>query len=287
MANTYNAGLVSEFLHDAAITTLGPTYAPFAAFATNFSSASLSKPKDTLNIELVTAGSTTLTDPDNYESGDSTVGLVSIQPTVYSQPFTMENSNMQKGGDAKRLLLKNLQVLRNKIQDDIFASIDEATFGARVVDKAAASFTADDLPTLWEAAGDFLMKHLVLDTAYYAKVLPTTKESFRPEETGAYGFDRILHTSRWDGAEAGTRGFVCDPNSFGIVTAIPYKDPAIAADLTESEIIEIDTGFALEHNVWVSRTNRKVWHSLDVAVGSASADTSAMALLGDTTTPAA
>ena len=285
MSNTYNSGLVAEILQESAITTLGNKNAPLNLFSTSFSADPM-KPRSSQNVPLVSAGPTVLENPASFESGDSTVGNVQVTVSHYSAPIHATSDEMQKGYRVRNLIQKAVQQLGNKLQDVAFAVIDEATYGARVVDKAAASFSADDLETIWAAAEDFGSRNLILDGAYYAKLLPNNRDDFNLAEQGAYGFDRIIHSSRWDGAEAGTRGIVADPGAIACVSGTPYLDPVVANQMEDQVQVTLENGLTVQFNTWASVAGRQVWHSLDVAFGAAAGDTSALALIGDTTTPA-
>lgn len=274
MANTYDSGLVAEILHDTAITTLGDVCAAVDKFTLEVTADPM-KPASTVNVPLVTAGASVLTNPASFESGDSTVGTVAVTAAHKSVPFHATSAEMNKGYRVKNLLQKNLQVLGNAVQDVIFAPITEANFGSAVFDNTAANFSSSDLPTIWAAGENFNQRHLFLDGAYYSKLLPTNAESFKPAETGAYGFDSINLNTRWDGAGTDIIGFLGDRSAVAVVASEPYMTDNVRADLSGLEQVTLPNGIVISLCSWVSRATRAEWCSVDLMIGAAAGDTDA------------
>jgi hypothetical protein len=282
MANTYDSGLVQEILHDTAITTLGTVCANVDKFSHQVEIDPL-KPLSTVNVPLVTAGSAVITNGANFEVGDSTVGNVQVTMAHKSVPFHATAAEMNAGHRVKNLLTKNLQVLGNAIQDIIFAPLTTTNFGTAGFDDTAANFTSADLPTIWTAAKEYTERNLWLDGAYYAKLLPTNAESFRPGETGAYGFDSINVNNRWDGAGAKVIGVVADRSAVAVASGEAYMPENVRNDLSGMESITLPNGIVISLCSWVSRATRAEWCSVDVMIGAAAGDTTAAEVIEDGT----
>lgn len=278
MANTYDSGLVQEILHDTAITTLGTVCSLIDKFTLDVSIDPL-KPRSTVNVPIVTAGAAVQTNSDSFESGNSTVGNVPVTMAQKTVAFHATAQEMNKGYRVKNLLQKNLQVLGNAIQDIVLAPVTEANYGAAVLDVALASFTSANLPTAWAAAKNFNMRHLFLDGSFYAKLLPTDTQSFKPGETGAYGFDSININNRFDGAGTDIVGFVADRSAIAVASGEPYMSPNVLADMAGMEQVTLPNGLVVSLFTWVSRATRAEWCSLDIMIGASAGDTTALKII--------
>lgn len=281
MANTYDADLVHEILHDVAITTLGPVLANINNFTLDVQTMPMA-PRSAVRVPLVTAGSAVLTNADDFETGDGTVGEVLVQANQKSVPFHATNQEMQKGYRVRNLLQKNMQVLGNAIQDIIFAPLTTANYGAAVLDLAGADLAKANLKTIWAAAQDFGRKNLILDGAQYAGLIPTSTEDFSLAMNGAYGFDSITHSSRFTGAGTDVVGFVADQDAIAIVAGTPYVSEGVSQELTGLEEVVLSNGITVQFYSWVSTKTRAEWRSLDVMIGAAVGDPGKIKLITDT-----
>lgn len=278
MANTFPAGLVAEFVAETGITSLGPVIGAVNAFSHGIGVDPVS-PGSTINVGVTTAGSTTLTNPSNYEAGDSTKVLRAVTVSEYAQPFHVSQAELNKGHRLRHLVGKNMQALANACRDVVFAPLTVANFGSAVLDSTAANFDADDLKTIWAGASDYPTKNLLLDGAYYAKLLPSNAESFRPGETGAYGFDSIGVNNRWDGADTGVIGFIGGPDALCIASGEPVMDSGLVNLLDDYQEVEIAGGLSVFAASWVSLATRNRWMSLGLMLGAAEGDTTAGELI--------
>lgn len=285
MANTINADLIWEILNNDEITTLGTLAAPWLDFS-YLVDLEPKAPKAQINVPLVTAGATALTNATNFESGDSTVGDVNVAASQYTVPFHVTQAQVNSGIQLRWLLKKNMQVLQNKLVDVVFANVTNANFGADVVNVASTSFGTDDLVDIWAAAKDLPRKNLWLDGAYVAELLPTNKESFSLSAMGfmgAYGFDSIKVHNRWDGT-SNIKGFVASDDAIAVGTAYPKVDElvtSIAGSVIESSNVMIEAlNLPVQFNLWVNTAGRVAWASLDLMMGSAAADTNAGKVIG-------
>ena len=162
MANTLSSSLIPDTVADRMVILLTEKLAPLGAFATDFSDQ-IADPTRGLNIPVALSGSTTLTNPTNFEQGDSEVDVIPVQCDIYSQPFHITNAELQSGQRFERLIDINLKALANKIQDVAFAPITPTNFqNTPVVAATAQDFDIDSLRELWTSISDADTKNLVL-----------------------------------------------------------------------------------------------------------------------------
>jgi hypothetical protein len=280
MANTFDADLVSEIVHSQSLTTLGPVIGAVEAFAHDVEPDPVS-PGSSVKVGITTAGATAGTNPTNYETGDSTKEKRDVVVNELSVSFHVTQSQMNKGHRLRSLIRKNMQSIGNSARDTVFAPLTVAKYGAAALDSTAANFDAGDLKTIWAAAKDFPTKHLLLDGAYYAKLLPTNAESFRPGQTGAYGYDSIGVNNRWDGADSGVVGFVGTTDALAIASGEPVMDDAILNLMDAYEEVELPGGLTAYVASWASLTTRSRWMSIGLMLGAAEGDTTAGKLITD------
>lgn len=269
MANTIDADLLIDTLSKRVVTTLGPALAPLKAFTSDFSTDLYTQTK-AVQVTVVTGGSTTQTNPSNFEtSGDSTTDNVAVTMNHYSNSFHITSAQLNQQFRIEQLADKNLQALANKIVDVAMTPIDATNFTNESAATAQASITTAILQTAWGTIADSPVKNVLLDGVAFAKFLPTSHDSFKPG-AGAYGFDGFFLNTRWTGAVAGTYGFVCGPDAIAQASGIPAVSPAVQKLLMGSQIVSIpNLGLSVQLNVWGSVGTRTVWASYDVMYGAA------------------
>lgn len=282
MANTFPSDLVHEIVAESSITTLGPVLGAVNNFAHEVAAEPMA-PGSTIKVGVTTAGATAATNPANYESGDSTKVTRTVTVNEHSVSFHVTQAQLNKGHTLQQLIRKNMQSIANAARDAVFAPLTEANYGANILDSTAADFDATDLKTIWAACKDYPTKHLLLDGAYYAKLLPTNAESFRPGQTGAYGFDSISVNNRWDGAEAKTIGFIGTTDSLIIASGEPVVDGGLIDALDSYEAVPLDGGLTAYVYSWVSTATRARWMSVGLMLGAAVGDATAGSVIHDGT----
>jgi len=275
MANTFPAALTAEFVADEAITTLGPVLSAIDAFTYNAPVDQIS-PGSKVQVPVVTAGATAQTDPTNYESNaDSTKVAREVTVSQHSVSFHVTQAELNNGHRLRSLIRKNLQVIGNACRDAVFAPITAANYGAAVLDSTAADFEAADLKTIWAEGKDFPTKNLIIDGAYFAKLLPTNAESFLPGSRGAYGFDSIAMNNRWDGADSDVIGYFGSSDSLAIASGEPVMDDEIQDLLSVYEAIELPGGLVAYASSWTSLSTRKRFMNISVMLGASVGDATA------------
>ncbi len=279
-ANTYSASLVTDRLADQVITTIGINLAPLRAFSTEFGTDRL-KPRATVQVPKATAGSTTQTNPTNFETGDSTTVNVPVSVSQINQGFNVTNDELNKGHTLMRVAKKNAQNFSFAINDILTSLMTVANYGASFGIGGPTLFNPAVLSGIWALAKNYPTRNLVLDGSHLAYLIPTDKFKFRLGEADAYSFDLIVMNNRWTGA-AGTSGtvagFICDPSAIAVASGLPANLPsADFIELGTAQIEQLGLTFQLAH--WFSRAGRVHWMSYDVMIGAAAGDTTAAEIL--------
>jgi len=278
MANTFSASLLIDTLSEQVITTLGNRLAPLRAFSSDYSTDPLRQGAN-VQVPKATAGSTTLTNASNFETGNTTVSNVNVLVSHYSQPFHITSAELNGGKRLENLVKINAQTFANKIIDVALAPFTTTNFTNLTV--AEASFVAANAKTLWASVAKSPMRHLILNGTAFANLLPTSGENFglagstsyRP---GAYGYDGIILNTRFDGAATNCYGVACGPEAVATAAGIPDMHAAVAQQMLEQSVVTLeDLGLSVQLNIWGSAPTRAVWASMDVMFGAALGDNTA------------
>lgn len=270
-ANTVAAGLVTDYLQDALVVVGTNKLAPLGAFSNMFGTDPI-KPRATVQVPKGVSGSTTLTNPSNYESGDGEIGAISVTVNEYSQPFHVTSTQVQQGYQLSQLAMKNAHALANKLSDAWTALLDGTTYSSALVIGTAANFDSADLPAIYAAAKNFDQKNLILDGGHLAYLLPTDKDKFTLGERGAYGFDRIVEQNRWTDAQTNTVGFVCSPDAIAIASGLPLDSRRTSTRRMSSVTLD-QLGLTVGICEWDSDATRAQWASYDIMFGVGDGDT--------------
>jgi hypothetical protein len=283
MANTLAPGLVPDVAAETAITVLQDKLASFDCYTQDFSDE-LVDPTRPVNIPIATSTSAVQTNPTNFETGDTTVADAQIAPVHYSKSFHLTQAELNSGHKLAHQLKINLHTLANALQDDVMGNITAANFAnTPVVAATAGDFDTDDAKLLWAGVSDGDEKNMILQGDYYSQLLPVNRESFPGQGgnfDGAYGFDKIRYSNRFDSAEAGVVGFSVDPQALAIGGRVPATSAALANLMVNQQVIEIPgLGLSVQFNMWASTSTRSLWASYDLCFGSVVTDGSALTRL--------
>ena len=283
MANTFAAALAVDTLAEESITTLGPVLSVLDNFSLDVAVNPVA-PGSRIQVEVVSGGATAQTNPSSYtSSSDSTKIARAVTVNQHSISFKVTQAELNNGHRLRSLLRKNLQVIGTACRDAVFAPITAANYGAAVLDSTAANFDSSDLQTVWAGTKDFPTRHLILDGAYYSKLLPTNADSFLPGQAGAYGFDSIGVNNRWDGAEDDTIGFVGSADALAIASGEPIMDDEIQDLLSFYEAVELPGGLTAYLSSFTDLGTRTRYMNISVMLGAAVGDATSGALITDGT----
>lgn len=279
MSNNFSASLLTATLGSKAISTLDNNLAPLGVFSSDFSS-DVVHPKSTVNVPIVTAGSTGQKNATSFASGDSTVGVAQVGLNHYSVSFHITDKEFNEGKRLEKLAEKNLGALCDMIWTDVSAVITTGNYGAVTVNTSGNvnNFDRSDLKTLW---GDIKgkKKGLVVRDDYFAAVLPDDFNSFTVESGLGLFSEGAYAVSDWTSAGANIVGFVAAPSAMAVAAAIPAKS-SVVQDAIQSEVfVSEKLGIPVELNMWTDVNTRTLWASYDVCFGVAKADGTALALI--------
>jgi hypothetical protein len=285
MANTYDADLVTDILSRTALTTLGSDLTMLEGFSTDVSDER-GAPRQVIQVELVTAAGSVVSNPVNFEVTAATNTNIPVTLTHLSRPVEVSAQDLNQGQRLETKAKKALQVISNAIQDACLSLVTAANYTNTMVELLAAQDAAayaKFLKDMWAGITGG-QRNLVLTNETFAQYLPTNLDSFDPtrQRAGLYGYNLFTHSSRFvaASAQADIVGFVADPSAMAIAARLP-ADPGAAKerDYIVSEVVLIgELNIPVEFNVWFSRATRSHWMSYDVCFGAAKGDPSALTI---------
>jgi len=268
MANVFDSGLVVSTISEQAQTVLANRLAPLRLFTTDFSNE-VRKPKDTVQVPIVSATSATSVNPTNFEpGGDATVGKSTVTLDHVVQFFAITQADLNQGHRLENLVKINLDAIADKLFSLAITPITTANFGNAVVTTTTITPGSGHLPTLWSNVSKGTRKGLVLTPSIYGNLLPTNSFGLSLSE-GAYGFESgVYYASSFSGAVSGHDGFACVPEAICVAAAQPGLDPEISSRFSVSEAVTVEAlGLTLQYNIWPSLGNRQVNASIEVMFG--------------------
>jgi len=281
--NTYSSDLLTEKLEESATTILSETLAPLGALTKGFST-DVFKPKASVELKFVTSGSTTLTDPVSFESGDSDVSAVKVEVHQYSQAFHVTNDELNSGMRLADITAKNARTFGESLWDLVAAKLTTANFTGEALVRAPAAFGFSDLSAAWGLLKKSSIKNAVLDGDFLARIInqPTFYQRTGTGPGGgfkAFGWDEIDCCSRWSAAGEHVRGIFLNPQALGCVAGLPLQGNNVTLQSKVITLEGLDLSVAL--NTWFSLATRTLWASYDLMFGVSVLDATAGYLLKD------
>lgn len=280
-SNAVGPTLVTAFLAEGSVTPLQNILAPLAAFTRNFS-VDPYKPRASVEVKYISAGATplTITQGSSFESGDSSFVAKEIAVGQYSQPFQINNFDLQGGMRMADLIEINAAIIGNKIIELATAPITTANF-PNPITSAPGAFGWSDMAGAWALLKKANKKSAILDGEYMAQLM-NSPTFFQQGPTGAmqnaFGWSLAMNTD-WSGAEAGVRGFFCAPQAIGVVAGMPLELPQGGAVLASATFTVPGVGLTIATHNWISLATRTMWQSYDVMFGASLLDPSAGIIL--------
>lgn len=279
-ANTIDANLLPDWLADALTVVVHNKLAALRLFSRDFGTQPMS-PLAVVQARKATVGSTAQQNATNFESGDSTLAATSITVNQETVSFHILNSELNSGHRLAHLAEINANQFADVISDRWTTLVKASNYGTALTVGTGASWAgaqATVLPPIFAAAKNYSTRNLILDGSHLAYLLPTTHESFRLGEQGAYGFDLIAMQNRWTSADANTVGFICEPDAIALASGLPVSPPTNQFDSIGTVNIEgID--LTVQTYGWYNTAGRVMWASYDVMFGAAANDTTAAEVL--------
>ena len=280
MSNTYDAALLVDTISERSQTILGSALAPLAAFSTNFSDE-VKKPKDTIQVPLVTATASVQNNPTSFNGiGGTTVAAAEIALNHRYLPFGLSYADLQNGRKLEQIIDIQLKAFADDLWSIATAPITTANFGAAVVEKDSADInaTSGDLPKVWAAIHKARRKALIVDPVIYSNLIPTSTTSLSLA-AGAYGFDAGVYFATSLPSEEGLEGFGICPEAVAVASAVPALD-GFREGMIVSQVVNIEgINLPVYWNVYADKTTRSLVASVEVMFGSGKGITDGTAAL--------
>ena len=298
-ANSFAAAITTNFLIVGAITQLGPQIAPLKAFSRD----NTVDPYKPLAVGIqkynttVQDGSDTLTSPTDWSmtnlaaNAGSTLLGPTITPLQYSQPLYLTNAQLNSGIRMADMIEAKLGSFRAKIASVVTAPITLANFGtlagttgaAAPLVSAAAAFGFSDLALLQGGLKKSVIKNLVLDGEYIARIANTPAFFQNAGLLGgmknawnAFGWDLIALNTVWPAGE-NVVGFACNPQAIGIISGLPLNPPeGIPGNTLQIGVAELaGPDIAVQTYLWFDLGSRSLCASYDIILGASAIDKTA------------
>lgn len=270
-SNTVSSTLKPDALIDQLIVVATNRLAPLAAFSRLFTVDTM-RPAVAIQVKKATSGSTGLSNPTNWEQGDSVLDPISVTPAHKVKPFQISQSDANYGFTLDDLAAVNANEFASQLSDVYTAILTTANYGTAINIGAAAAFDADGLKPILAASKNYRAKNLILDFGHLAYLLPTDKFQFALGESGAYGFDLIAQQNRWTSAATNAVGFVCAPDALAVAAGMPIMPSSRQFDSVGSIQIA-DIGLTVMYTSWYNTASRIQWASYEVMFGAGAGDT--------------
>lgn len=268
MGNTNAAALIPNIMKDIGLSTISSRLVGLSAFARNFTLDQLA-PKKTVEVMLVSAGSTGQTNPTTWESGDSTRVAKEVTVNRYSKSFQCSSAESNQGFQLMQLVKRNAMEFGETLMDVALTPVTVANFTIDPIVAAQAAFGDNELAAGYAKIGAYPEKFAILDSRAYANFLSVDKLSLGAV-AGRSGMAGIYENTRWTGAGANVYGLICNPDAVLVGAALPKDPPEVVSDMLANDVFVIEgLGLPVQYSVWVSRATKTVWASFDVMFGAA------------------
>lgn len=281
MANTIDSALIAATISENAQTVLANRLAALNLFS-NDHSDQVKKPKDTVQVPVASATSSTSVNPTSFNStGGTTLDKATVTLDHLYQPFGLDYSDIQSAIKLERLVKINLNALADKIWSVVTTPITTANFGAATVAPAtaAAALAAGDTAKLWAAISKSTSKGLVVSPTIYSNLIPTATTNVTLDK-GAYGFDQGVYFANSFSGQTRLAGFACSPEAIAIASAAPSLDHISDRMIVSDSVMIESLGLSVYYNVYADPTSRALIASAEVMFGAAAAvKTGTMALI--------
>ena len=274
MANTIDSALIASTISEQAQTVLANRLAALNLFSSDFSTE-VKKPKDTIQVPIATATSSTSVNPTSFSTtGGTTLDKATVALDHIYQPFGLDYSDIQSAIKLEKLIKINLNALADKIWSLVTTPITVANYGSAVVAPAtaAANFAAGDLAKLWASVSKSTSKGLVLSPTLYSGIIPTATTGLTLDK-GAYGFDNGIYYANQFSGQTRLVGFACSPEALAIASAAPAMDHVRDRMLVSDVVTLEQLGLNVYYNVWADPNTRAIIASAELMFGAAKAVT--------------
>jgi hypothetical protein len=243
----------------------------------------------------------------NWESGNNTMGMISVPMQQIAQSFALTNAEYQNGFRLDTLAAANAATFAQTVMGRVTSKLhwiagpipsplvypaDGTSFGGFYKGSVAASatFGANDLRGILGALPCCDRVCLWIANSLYWKIAFNANGNccfILTPSTGpaALGLSSIQANDVWTGGDTGLAGFAFCPKALVLVTAPPVELPC---EGVTSRIITLPgLNIPVRVSTWCSTATRTVWVSYDVMIGVAVGDPTAGVLIEPGVTPPA
>ncbi len=297
--NTFSATVTTNFLIQGVIVKLynrfaaarlftrdaeQDPYKPLAAGIRKFNTTTTDGTKVGVNVtNFETLAGGTAGNPD------SVVDAVTITPAQYTAGGFITNAQLNSGFRTADITEAKLVDLAAKATQVMTAPITVANFTTnQALVSAPAAFGFSDLATLQGQLKKSMVKNLLLDGEYQARIANTPGffqqaglVGGNPGAWSAFGWDNVALNTDWSGAGANVRGFACNPQAIGIINGLPLNPPeGIPGNIVQMGVAQLpDVGIAIAVYVWFSPSSRTLFFTYDIMLGATLIDETAGVLV--------
>jgi len=271
------SGFLTAFLLSGSLTPLQNKWAPLMALCRDYSTDPY-KPLATATLKNPTAASATLTDATTFNSGNSTVGALTATMHQYTQPFQINNTDLNSGLRMEDLVTINQAAFADKIISVALAPVTAANFNASgdAIISSAAAFGFNELATAQGLIQKANKRNLILDGTYIARIANTPgffqqsgTVNGNPGAWSAFGWDGIYLNSNWTGAGANIKGIALDPQAIFGIMGLPLTPVSGAGggifNVNTITIPGVNVSVAIY--TWWDVNTRTMWTSYDLVAG--------------------
>ncbi len=221
-----------------------------------------------VNVPVVSAVQSVLTNPTNYENSGDTVDPSEVTIVHYSAQFGFNNPDASRGFELERLLGSHLVNIEQSIVAAVNGVITETNFGAPAVAVLPAAYAVGNLETLLGAVPGRSI--IALDSPYFVK----TKSTWMPS-----GQESLLkELSNLTGIGEGVRGFAARQEAIALVYGYPAPGPV---NEVATSMISLPIGLDVQFSRWWQKSGRQWRGSLDICLVAAVGQAGALKLLAE------
>ena len=269
MSNTINASLTTKALIQATLASAAAVAPPLERIFRLAQAPIASRPSLTVEHANCTATPAMVTDPTDWESGNSTVAAVEIPMHSYAKCYGLSNADVQSGSTLASIAGKAAEDFVLELLDVILAPLTTANYGAAAVTASSDVFGQADFDTLASSITS-RAKTVVLSTPYAQKV----KGPWIP----ATGLP-VYEIGRWTGAGSNVVGFVADPSALVIIHGKPSTAATSRGPLSLETFTLPGIGIPVELAAWELPGTRSLRVALTVHLGVAVGIVSSLRLI--------
>lgn len=260
MANTIDGDLAVQQLVRIANSTMPQVLPPVPRFA-NVVPVSASAPSNTHQLPDVSSTSTVQSDPTNWESGNASIGKLTVTTAQLSISFHISSADIQNGSLLEHLSTSNLHTFAGAIMDVILTPLTTANYGAPAVATPEASFGMAEVSTLANAIKS-PRRALLLSTLAFSNI--ANHLTWADGEWRLPGWSFVGEISDWSSAGTNVYGAALDPSALIVATGQPLMP---RAPMVQSKVISTPLQLPALASFWPDSQLRLGWASFDLVIG--------------------